>query len=102
MFNTFDAQRDSVEFLTGPKWDCFVYISAYSIKFRLKFQFKILFNLNKKNVIQKMGDVVTNMLNLKSDIQSCTFNLKPQETNVDVISLHRATLGVSIAREQVK
>ena len=40
-------------------------------------------------------------LNLKPDIQSCTFNLKPQETNVDVGSLHRATLGVSIARKQV-
>ena len=41
-------------------------------------------------------------LNLKPDIQSCTFNLKPQETNVDVASLHRATLGESIAQEQVK
>ena len=41
-------------------------------------------------------------LNLKPDIQSCNFNLKSQETNVDVGSLHRATLGVSIAREQVK
>ena len=49
-----------------------------------------------------MGDVATNVLNFKPDIQSCTFNLKPQETNVDVGSLHRATLDVSIAREQVK
>ena len=49
-----------------------------------------------------MDDVATNALNLKPDIQSCTFDLKSHETNVDVGSLRRATLSVSIAREQVK
>jgi len=52
--NTFVAQRDSIEFLAGPKKFLFcifyLYFSTYSIKFLLKFQFKILFNLNKKNV----------------------------------------------------